>query len=145
MKLTTILIGGAALVGIGIYLSKKYGTKCEDDESVIYAEGKESYGEKLHKASLFAVGAIKTGADKIAEGIKDIRSQDMVKKGEETIVQAKDFAGDIVEDLKDMAVSINGSSVEDIDSDGDAYSTAGIEEETEGFFMPNLPDDESTD
>ena len=114
MKLTTILIGGAVLVGLGIYLSKKFGAKYEDeDDSILYAEETETYGEKLHKASMFAVGAIKTGADKIVEGIKDIRSQDMIKKGEETIEYAKEAAGDIVENLKDMAISINVTAAVD--------------------------------
>ncbi|MCL2697818.1 MAG: hypothetical protein FWE74_07030 [Oscillospiraceae bacterium] len=102
MKLTTILIGGAALVGLGLYLSKKFGSKIEEDDDVVVVAGeKETYGEKLHKASMFAVGAIKTGADKIVEGINDIRKQDMVKKGEQTICDAKEAAGDFVGDLKD--------------------------------------------
>jgi len=105
MKLTTILIGGAVLVGLGFYLSKKFGAKTEEDDAVVYAKEKESYGKKIHKASMFAVGAIKTGADKIAEGIKDIRSQDMVKKGIETTDKIKHD----IEDLKDMVVSINVS------------------------------------
>jgi|GEM_PF-1453973 len=119
MKLITIILGAATLVGIGVYLSRKFGVKNEEDESVIYTEENETYGEKLHKASLFAVGAIRTGADKIAEGIKDIRNQDMVKKGGETLDKVKGTAGDIVEDLKDMVVSINVAGGEINVSDDD--------------------------
>ncbi|MDR2559977.1 MAG: hypothetical protein LBC86_10635 [Oscillospiraceae bacterium] len=102
MKLTTILIGGAALVGLGLYLSKKLGSKDEEDEDVVVVAGeKETYSEKLHKASMFAVGAIKTSADKIVEGINDIRRQDMVKKGEQTVCDVKESAGNFVGELKD--------------------------------------------
>ncbi|MCL1823355.1 MAG: hypothetical protein FWG44_04045 [Oscillospiraceae bacterium] len=141
MKLTTILIGGAALVGLGVYLSKKFGVK-DDDDAVIYAKEKETYGEKFHKASMFAVGAIKTGADKIVEGIKDIRNQDMVKKGEDTIDDVKEAATDLVGDLKDMVVSINitgdkngvdiDADIEDSDDlDGDFFNTPNDDDEIE--------------
>jgi polyhydroxyalkanoate synthesis regulator phasin len=122
MKLTTILIGGAALVGLGVYLSKKFGAKNEEDDAVIYAGEKETYGEKFHKASMFAVGAIKTGADKIVEGFKDIKNQDMVKKGEATIDSAKEAVGD----LKDKVTSFGREKAAEIED---------IAEERDGFFM----------
>lgn len=113
MKLSTMLIGAATLVGVGVYVGKKLiETKENTDESVVIAESKETYGDKFHKASMFAVGAVKTSADKIAEGIKEIKSADMVKKGEETIEQAKEATEQIkkdIEDLKNMVVSINVS------------------------------------
>jgi hypothetical protein len=134
MKLTTILIGGAALVGLGLYLSKKLGSRIEeeDDDAVIIAGEKETYGEKLHKASLFAVGAIKTGADKIAEGINDIRKQDMVKKGEQTLSDAKESAGNFVGELKDKVTGRDKVIVieEDDEVDGsDDFFMAEADEE----------------
>ena len=137
MKLTTLLIGGAALVGLGVYLSRKF-ARSEEDEAVIYAKETETYGEKLHKASMFAVGAIKTGADKIVEGIKDIRNQDMVKKGEDTIDSAKEAAGDLVGDIKDMvSIKITGDVInDDIDDD----EIAG---ENDDYFMADMPDEDS--
>lgn len=139
MKLTTILIGGAVLVGLGFYLSRKFSAKYEDDEAVLYARESETYGDKLHKASMFAVGAIKTGADKIAEGIKDIRNQDMVKLGEETFDQAKETASDIIGDLKDMAVSINITGGADIEPDAEEN------DEDDGFFSAEPPEEEKFD
>lgn len=115
MRLSTMLFGAATLVGVGVYVGKKLienKDKKEDDDSVIMAESKETYGDKFHKASMYAVGAVKTSADKIAEGVKEIKSSDMVKRGEEAVEQAKEATGQIkkdIEDLKNMVVSINVS------------------------------------
>ncbi|MDR2532097.1 MAG: hypothetical protein LBC82_04565 [Oscillospiraceae bacterium] len=130
MKLTTILIGGAALVGLGIYLSRKFRSQAEEEDAVIYAEEKETYGEKLHKASMFAVGAIKTGADKIVEGIKDIRNQDMVKKGEVAIESAKETASDFIGDLKDKVTGASRAAIDSVDIDDD-----DIIDEGNDYFM----------
>jgi hypothetical protein len=122
MKLTTILIGGAVLVGLGFYLSKKFSAKNEDEDDVVIVAGeKETYGEKIHKASLFAVGAIKTSADKIAEGFNDIRSQDMVEKGEKCIGDAKKTAGSFVGELKEKVKGRDKGVIADEDDaeDGD--------------------------
>ena len=144
MKLATILIGGAALVGLGVYLSKKFNTKIDEDESFVYAEEKETRGQKIRKASMYAVGAIKTSADKIAEGIKDIRNQDMVKKGEETIDHAKEAAGDFAHGVKEKVVNIVKRTNDDLDDiaddivdeindisegDGDFFVAASSEED----------------
>jgi len=134
MKLTTIMLGGAALVGLGVYLSRKFGVRGDEEESVIYAKEKETYGEKLHKASMFAVGAVRTGADKIVEGIKDIKNQDMVKKGEETTDQIKRD----IDDLKDMVVSINiphGNG--DVGNDADEEMVETVDD----FMAAPLEDD----
>ncbi|MCL2694285.1 MAG: hypothetical protein FWE60_04180 [Oscillospiraceae bacterium] len=127
MKFTTILLGGAALVGLGVYLSRKFGAKHEEDEAaVLYAGEKETYGEKLHKASLFAVGAVKTGADKIVEGIKDIRNQDMIKKGEETIESAKEAAEGFVGDIKSkVGIGVQSDDAPDEIDEGDDFFMAG--------------------
>ena len=127
------------MVGLGFYLSRKFGAKYEEgeDEAVLYVKETETYGDKIHKASMFAVGAIKTGADKIAEGIKDIRNQDMVKKGEETIDYAKEAVGDAVENLKDMATSINIT--------GGSEPVIGEAGEDEGFFAAEQGDEDSYD
>jgi polyhydroxyalkanoate synthesis regulator phasin len=142
MKLTTILLGGAALVGLGIYLSRKFSAKNNEDESFVYASEKESRGEKIRKASMFAVGAIKTGADKIAEGIKDIRNQDMVKKGEDTIDSAKETAGDFAHGIKEKvvsAVSKVGKKDEDEPLDLGEEDVVG---ESDDYFMAVPLEDE---
>jgi hypothetical protein len=132
MKLTTILIGGAALVGLGLYLSKKLGSKDEEEDVVVVAGEKETYGEKFHKASMFAVGAIKTGADKIVEGINDIRKQDMVKKGEKCIEDAKESAGNFVGELKDKVTGRDKTIIieeEDIIDGSDDFFMAESDDE----------------
>ncbi|MCL2637650.1 MAG: hypothetical protein FWD48_04690 [Oscillospiraceae bacterium] len=134
MKLTTILLGGAALVGLGVYLSKKLGAKIDEEEdAVIYASENETYGEKFHKASMFAVGAIKTGADKIVEGINDIRKQDMVKKGEQTVCDVKESAGNFVGELKDKVTGRDKAIIIDEDD---------IIDGSDDFFMAEASDED---
>ena len=85
-KLSTIL-SVAALAGIGYYVGKKVFEKKkaeeadraekialgEMDESEIFVQESHSTPkEKIQKASLFAVGAIKTGTEKFKEGIDEI-------------------------------------------------------------------------
>ncbi|MCL2019563.1 MAG: hypothetical protein FWG70_07370 [Oscillospiraceae bacterium] len=135
MKFTTILIGGALLVGLGVYLSKKFNAKNTDEDAVVYAEEKETYGEKLHKASMFAVGAIKTSTDKIVEGFKDMKNQDMVKKGEITIDHAKEAAGGFVGDLKEK-VSIFSRNKEAVIDD------ENIDDESDSFFEADSHDED---
>jgi len=135
MKFTTLLIGGAALVGLGVYLSKKFLAKDLEEDAVIYAEEKETYGEKLHKASMFAVGAIKTSADKIVEGFKDIRNQDMVKKGEDTVCHVKETAGDFVDNVKEKVPFLNKDK-------GDEAAEDDIIDESDDYFMANTDEDD---
>lgn len=107
------VLGIAALSGLGYYVGKQIIKKGED-KSGVYVKTKDSNDSKIHKASMFAVGAIKTGADKVAEGINDIINKDMVKKGEDTFEQAKETTESVkdnvkkeIESLKNMVVSIN--------------------------------------
>ncbi len=111
-KLVAVL-GIAALSGLGYCVGKQLVKKSEE-KSGVYVKTKESNDSKFHKASMFAVGAIKTGADKVAEGINDIMNKDMVKKGEDTVEQAKETTETVkdnvkkeIENLKNMVVSIN--------------------------------------
>ena len=107
-KLSSI-IGIAALAGIGYYVGKKVFEKKkteeaeraekiaagELDESSLFVEEKHTTPkEKLQKASLFAVGAIKTGTEKFKEGIDEIINADMISKGETTVSEVKTFASE---------------------------------------------------
>ncbi len=107
-KLSTI-ISVAALAGLGYYVGKKVFDKKkaeeaeraekiangEIDESELFVEETHSSPkEKLQRASLFAVGAIKTGTEKFKEGIDEIINADMVSKGETTMTEVKEFAAD---------------------------------------------------
>lgn len=107
-KLSSI-IGIAALAGVGYYVGKKVfeKKKAEDaektekmasgeyDESEIFTVEKHSTPkEKIQRASLFAVGAIKTGTEKFKEGIDEIINSDMVSKGETTVGEVKEFASE---------------------------------------------------
>ena len=96
------LVGLAALAGVGFYVGKKLLEKNaaekeqrerDFDESEVFVEEKHSTPkEKIQKASLFAVGAIKTGTEKFKEGIDEIINKDMVAKGEDTVAKTKEFA-----------------------------------------------------
>jgi len=107
-KLSSI-IGIAALAGIGYYVGKKVFDKKKaddairaekiaagelDESSLFVEEQHTSPKEKLQKASLFAVGAIKTGTEKFKEGIDEIINADMVSKGETTVSEVKTFAAE---------------------------------------------------
>jgi len=144
MRLAIAAFGLAALVGAGYVIGKKLIEKARDEEEFfdldelsdeeledlindddpdVFAGTKESFGDKCKKASLFAVGAIKTGADKLGETIQDIKTKDMVKKGEATVSAVKETGDNIrndikrdIEDLKDMVSSIN----DDIDDMAEA-------------------------
>lgn len=91
----------AAVAGASIFICKKLiahsKKRKKDPDSVIYARGSERVGEKVRQVSMFAVGAVKTGADKIAEGLRDMRNIDLVQRGEETVTSAKE----VVQSLKD--------------------------------------------
>jgi gas vesicle protein len=156
MKLAMAVFGVAALVGAGYVIGKKIqeSRQREDDlfnddfenfdgleglmdedgvESDVYAKERRKYGDKIKKASLFAVGAIKTGADKFGETIQDIKSQDMVKKGEQTVDAVKETSGNIkndikreVEDLKCMVASINDDEVEQAAKADDLFGNTSM-------------------
>lgn len=120
-KLSTF-VGIAALAGVGFYVGKKLLEKNaaekeqrerDFDESEVLVEEKHSTPkEKIQKASLFAVGAIKTGTEKFKEGIDEIINKDMVAKGEDTVAKTKEFAKEtkdktveFAKDAKDKTVS----------------------------------------
>ena len=102
------IVGLAALAGVGYYVGKKVFEKKKADrenyiEPEVFVEERHSTPkEKFQKASLFAVGAIKTGTEKFKEGIDEIINNDMVSKGEETVNSAKET----VLETKDKAVNI---------------------------------------
>ena len=109
----TAIVGIAALAGIGYYVGKKVIEKrnaeeeeraqhiFEDDSEVFVEEKHSTPKEKLQRASMFAVGAIKTGTEKFKEGIDDIINKDMVSLGEETYAKTKEAAME----KKDKAVA----------------------------------------
>lgn len=102
------IVGLAALAGVGYYVGKKVFEKKKAakenyiEPEVFVEERHSSPKEKFQKASLFAVGAIKTGTEKFKEGIDEIINNDMVSKGEETVNSAKET----VLETKDKAVNI---------------------------------------
>ena len=120
-KLSAI-IGIAALAGVGFYVGKKLIEKrsaeeeeraqhvYEDDSDVFVEERHSTPKEKIQRASLFAVGAIKTGAEKFKEGIDDIINKDMVSKGEETVAKGKETAIE----TKDKALNFAKTTGENI-------------------------------
>ncbi|MCL1789319.1 MAG: hypothetical protein FWG33_03095 [Oscillospiraceae bacterium] len=161
MKLAWAAFGIATLVGVGYIIGKKVIEKkneeedfydfdtSDDSEGVsgdsepdVYAKAKgKEYGDKIRKASLFAVGAIKTGADKFGETISDIKSKDMVKKGEQTFEAVKETGENIKNDIKRDFEDFKGmvSSIEDEVKESELFETAeniteDIKEEVKNVF-----------
>ncbi|MCL1831977.1 MAG: hypothetical protein FWG45_03585 [Oscillospiraceae bacterium] len=148
VKLAVATFGVAALVGAGYVIGKKLtemkqdewfdefddlddleGLMDEDGVEIYVKEcadcgGKGKYKDKIKKASYFAAGVVKTSADKFGETIQDIKSKDMVKKGEETFDAVKETGSNIksdikreVEDLKTMVASINDDAEQEAKGD----------------------------
>lgn len=155
-KVSNILAVGA-LAGIGYYVGKKiFDKKKTEKESdakpeVFVEERHSSPKEKIQRASLFAVGAIKTGTEKIKEGIDEIVDADMISKGESTVEDVKTFAKetkdktvafakekttaikDEIDNLKSMVTSINtgaGEAEEPVPEPPQLDATAELVEET---------------
>ncbi len=124
MKTLTAILALAGVAGVGYYVYKKINDKKEDDNTTAYTEYKESYGDKVRRASMYAVGTIKTTADKISEGIKQVKSEDMVKKGEETVEQMKETTGEIKEHVKETTGGIKEHVKE---------TAAGLKEDIKGL------------
>ena len=122
MSKLTAIIGIAALAGIGYYVGKKVIEKrnaeeeeraqhvFEDDSEVFVEETHSTPKEKVQRASMFAVGAIKTGTDKFKEGIDDMINKDMVSLGEETYAKTKEAAVE----TKDKAIAFAKATGENI-------------------------------
>lgn len=120
----TALVNIAILAGVGFYVGKKLIEKrnaeeaeraqhvYEDDSDVFVEERHSTPKEKLQRASLFAVGAIRTGTEKFKEGIDDIINNDMVSKGEATVAETKGKAAE----TKDKAVNFAKTTTENIKS-----------------------------
>ena len=149
----SFVIGLAALAGAGFYIGKKLIEKKElededrvihmgEEEPEIFVEEKHSSPkEKLQKASLFAVGAIKTSTDKFKEGVDDILNSDMVKKGEDALAETKEavanskavkFAKDAKEKTVDFAKGAGEtvlSEIENIKNKMASINTTPAEEE----------------
>ena len=110
MKTLTALLTLAGVAGIGYYVYKKMNEKKEDTTAYTEYKEKRTAGDRVRRASMYAVGTIKTTADKISEGIRQVKSEDMVKKGEETVEQIKDTTNGIkdeIKEIKNLVTSIN--------------------------------------
>ena len=70
MNKAMIFFGIAAAVGTGYILAKKYIDK--NPEAV--AAVKENCSDKLHKASVYCTGAVKTGSEKLTKSVNEIVS-----------------------------------------------------------------------
>lgn len=109
MNALTAILALAGTAGIGYLVYKKMNEKKENTSA--YTEYMEETadsprGGKIHRASMYAVGTIKTTADKISEGIKQVKSEDMVKKGEETIEQMKESGESFKEQVKETTSNL---------------------------------------
>lgn len=136
MKALTALLALAGTAGVGYLVYKKMNEKREITEA--YSEFREREkpvkNGKVHRASMYAVGTIKTTADKISEGIKQVKSEDMVKKGEETIEQMKTATGGFKEQVKEVTGNIKSELKDTTDSIKEELrgTTGNIKDELRG-------------
>lgn len=140
MNKAMIFFGIAAAVGTGYILAKKYIDK--NPEAV--AAVKENCSEKLHKASVYCTGAVKTGSEKLTKSVNDIvsagreKSAELMKKAATTGTAFKNE----INNLKDMVVSINSgvdvdiSDADEGDSDAGNFAFTEDGEEKEIFETP---------
>lgn len=146
MKTLTALLTLAGVAGIGYYVYKKMNEKKEDATAYTEYKEKRTPGERVRRASMYAVGTIKTTADKISEGIRQVKNEDMVKKGEETVEQIKGTTDGIkervvettnnikedIKEIKNLVTSINSSPADSSTEDTDA-DIPSIEEDLDLF------------
>lgn len=151
-KVSNILAIGA-LAGIGYYVGKKvFDKKKSEKESgakpeVFVEERHSSPKEKLQRASLFAVGAIKTGTEKIKEGIDEIVDADMISKGETTVEDVKSFAKETKEKTVAFAKEKSTAIKDEIDNLKSMVTSinTGAGEVEEAASEPPQPDEESAE
>ncbi len=106
MKTLTALLALAGTAGIGYLVYKKMTEKKEDTSAFTEYKEETQKGGKLRRASMYAVGTIRTTADKISEGIKQVKSEDMVKKGEETVELIKETGESFKEQVKETTETL---------------------------------------
>ena len=149
MKTLTALLTLAGVAGIGYYVYKKMNEKKDDVTAYTEYKEKRTAGDRVRRASMYAVGTIKTTADKISEGIRQVKSEDMVKKGEETVEQLKDTTDGIkervvettngikeeIKEIKNLVTSINVSPA-------DSAFEAEAEDVEDSGVIPSVEDDE---
>ena len=140
MNKAMIFFGIAAAVGTGDILAKKYIDK--NPEAV--AAVKENCSDKLHKASVYCTGAVKTGSEKLTKSVNEIvsagreKSAELMKKAATTGTAFKNE----INNLKDMVVSINSgvdidiSDADEGDSDVGNFAFTEDGEEKEIFETP---------
>lgn len=140
MNKAMIFFGIAAAVGTGYILAKKYIDK--NPEAV--AAVKENCSDKLHKASVYCTGAVRTGSEKLTKSVNEIvsagreKSAELMKKAATTSTAFKNE----INNLKDMVVSINSgvdvdiSDADEGDSDAGNFAFTEDGEEKEIFETP---------
>lgn len=108
MNALTAILALAGTAGVGYLVYKKVNENKEKGNAEAYTEIKEqtAKGGKLHRASMYTIGTIKTTADKISEGIKQVKSEDMVKKGEVTYEQMKNATNGLKSQVKEATDNI---------------------------------------
>ncbi|GHV46720.1 hypothetical protein FACS189499_02610 [Clostridia bacterium] len=120
---SAVLLGAVATTGLGIYIGTKIAgeKKCSKDDSVVFSEGsetkqKDSFGESVKKASFYAVGAVKTSAEKIAEAVRETPKDEMIAAGQEFTGAAKEKAVEISNNVKEKATSAGKAVAEKAES-----------------------------
>ncbi len=106
MNAFTAILALAGAAGVGYLVYKKVNEQKENAEAYTEIHETKDKNGKLHKASMYTIGTIKTTADKISEGIKQVKSEDMVKKGEVTFEQMKNATNGLKSQMKEATDNI---------------------------------------
>lgn len=134
MSKALAVLAVAAALGTGYVLGKRFIEK--NPEAV--AAVKENCSEKLHKASVYCAGAIKTGSERLSESVNAIVAAGKEKSGE-LVNKAKTTGASFkseINNLKDMVVSINDDVDVDISEDAEGFTFDEANEEKEIFETP---------
>ncbi len=124
MSKAWIALGVLAAVSAGVVIGKKY---IDKNPGALVAV-KENYGEKLHSASVYCAGAIKTGSEKVRGSVNSIvaaskeKGAKVKEKGAQIVSKAKTATSGFkneLENLKDMVSSVGKGASVDISEDVD--------------------------
>ena len=116
MNKAMIFFGIAAAVGTGYILAKKYIDK--NPEAV--AAVKENCSDKLHKASVYCTGAVKTGSEKLTKSVNEIvsagreKSAELMKKAATTGTAFKNEINNLKLNGEDIPVELKQGIYNDL-------------------------------
>lgn len=105
MNKAIIAIGLLAAAASGFIIGKKYIEKNPESFALV----KQNCGEKLHSASVYCAGAIKTGSEKVLNSVNNVVAAGK-QKGAKVVDKVKAGSSGFkneLDNLRDMVVSVS--------------------------------------